>query len=170
MRNSLPNSRIVGLRTTYLINECKNLIILCTLKLYEYHDYGSIEICTKSLTWKLFLFFSQCKENSIYKYDLIKTTKNIFRNNICAKSKGKDCTYRISNFTIYLDNKIYRYAEVKRKWYRNKYIKYRITSLEWDVFINYWAVMIYYGHNKRIHAKMSCVISFWQQLYLKIDL
>ena len=119
LRNLLPNSQIVGLRTTYLFNECKNLITLCPLKLYEYHDYGSIEICTKSLTWKLFLFFSQCKENSIYKYDLIKTTKNIFRNNICAKSKGKDCTYRISNFAIYINGKIIR----KNKWYRNKSIK-----------------------------------------------
>ena len=97
--------------TYYLFNECKNLITLCPLKLYEYHDYGSIEICTKSLTWKLFLFFSQCKENSIYKYDLIKTTKNIFRHNICAKSKGKDCTYRISNFAIYIDSKIDIYTE-----------------------------------------------------------
>ena len=96
---------------------------MCPLKLYEYHDYGSIEICTKSLTWKLFLFFSQCKENSIYKYDLIKTTKNIFRNNICAKSKGKDWTYRISNFAIYINGKIIR----KNKWYRNKSIKYQIN-------------------------------------------
>ena len=116
--------------TYYLFNECKNLITLCPLKLYEYHDYGSIEICTKSLTWKLFLFFSQCKENSIYKYDLIKTTKNIFRNNICAKSKGKDCTYRISNFTIHLDNKIHIYTEGKiihSWWYQNKSIKYQIN-------------------------------------------
>ena len=33
LRNLLPNSQIVGLRTTYLINECKNLISLCTLKI-----------------------------------------------------------------------------------------------------------------------------------------